>query len=300
MVRCAIAAWPARVLYERRVTQTWTSLAVLDWTTKRFADAGIGAARLEAQLLLAHALGCTRMQLYTGFDKPLAEGELASYRELIKRRLAGEPVAYLVGEHEFWGFPLTIDRSVLVPRPDTETLIEVARSLVPAATRVLDLCTGSGAIAIALAKELAAARVIATEISPAAATIARANATRNNVADRVEVREGDLWAPVANERFELIVSNPPYVATAVIDTLSAEVRREPRLALDGGADGLVFYDRICSAARVHLEPGGALAVEHGFDQADAVRARFEAAGFERVTVVADLGKNPRVTSGFAP
>ncbi|HEY1815035.1 MAG TPA: peptide chain release factor N(5)-glutamine methyltransferase [Kofleriaceae bacterium] len=280
------------------MAQTWTPLAVLEWTTKRFADAGIGAARLEAQLIVAHALGCTRMQLYTGFDKPLAEPELASIRELIKRRLAGEPVAYLIGEHEFWGLPLAIDRSVLVPRPDTETLVEVAKKLAPAATRVLDLCTGSGAIALALAKELPAARVIATELSADAAKVARQNVAKHGFA--VEVREGDLWAPVAGERFELIVSNPPYVATAVIDTLAPEVRREPRIALDGGPDGLAFYDRICAAARDHLEPGGVLAVEHGFDQADAVRARFEAAGLARVTVVADLGKNPRVTSGFAP
>ncbi|HEY3806206.1 MAG TPA: peptide chain release factor N(5)-glutamine methyltransferase [Kofleriaceae bacterium] len=280
------------------MAQTWTPLAVLEWTTKRFADASIGAARLEAQLIVAHALGCTRMQLYTGFDKPLAEPELASIRELIKRRLAGEPVAYLIGEHEFWGMPLAIDRSVLVPRPDTETLVEVAKQLAPAAMRVLDLCTGSGAIALALAKELPAARVIATELSPDAAKVARQNVAKHGLA--VEVREGDLWTPVAGERFELIVSNPPYVATAVIDTLSPEVRREPRIALDGGPDGLAFYDRICAAARDHLEPGGVLAVEHGFDQADAVRARFEAAGIVRVTVVADLGKNPRVTSGFAP
>jgi release factor glutamine methyltransferase len=280
------------------VAQTWTPLAVLDWTTKRFTDSGIGAARLEAQLIVAHALGCTRMQLYTGFDKPLAEPELAGIRELIKRRLGGEPVAYLVGEHEFWGMPLAIDRNVLVPRPDTETLVEVARKLAPNATRVLDLCTGSGAIALALAKELPAARVIATEVSPEAAKVARANVAKHGA--NVEVREGDLWAPVTGERFDLIVSNPPYVATAVIDTLSPEVRREPRIALDGGPNGLAFYDRICAAARDHLTPGGALAVEHGFDQADAVRARFEAAGFSRVTVVADLGKNPRVTSGFAP
>jgi release factor glutamine methyltransferase len=285
------------------VTQTWTSLAVLDWTTKRFTDAGIGAARLEAQLLLAHALQCTRMQLYTGFDKPLSEPELASYRELIKRRLAGEPVAYLVGEHELWGLPLYIDPSVLVPRPDTETLIEVARELRAdraAPVRVLDLCTGSGAIAIALAKELPAARVVATELSPAAAAIARRNVERNKVADRVDVREGDLWAPVGDERFDLIVANPPYIPTATIATLAAEVRREPVLALDGGPDGLAFYDRICARAREHLEPGGALAVEHGFDQADAVAARFAAAGFDGVTLVMDLGKNPRVTWGIAP
>ncbi len=282
---------------------TWTTLSVLDWTTQRFTTAGIAAARLEAQVLLAHVLACSRVQLYTSFDKPLAEPELARYRELIKRRLGGEPVAYLVQEQEFWGLPFHVDASVLVPRPDTETVIEVARGVRTdrtAACRVLDLCTGSGAIAVSLARELPAARVIATEVSADAAALARKNAERNAVGDRVDVRVGDLWQPVAGERFDLIVSNPPYVATHVIATLSPEVRCEPRLALDGGADGLRFYDRIVAEARAYLEPGGALVVEHGFDQADAVRARFEAAGLTRVTLVHDLAKNPRVTWGIAP
>lgn len=291
------------MLYGAVADRTWTTLGVLDWTTQRFTDAKIASARLEAQLLLAHVLGCTRVQLYTNFDKPLAETELAGYRELIKRRLGGEPVAYLLGEHEFWSLPFYVDPSVLVPRPDTETLIEVARD-VPAerdvACRVLDLCTGSGAIAVALARELPNARVVATEVSAAAAAIARRNAERNAVAERVDVREGDLWAPVAGEKFDLVVSNPPYIATSVIAGLSQEVRREPMIALDGGADGLAFYDRICTVARDYLEPGGALVVEHGFDQADAVRERFEAAGLMRVTLVHDLGKNPRVTWGLAP
>ena len=282
---------------------TWTTLAVLDWTTKRFTDAGIGSARLEAQILLANVLKCTRTQLYTGFDKPLAEPELASYRELIRRRLAGESVAYLVGEHEFWGLPFYIDENVLVPRPDTETVVEVARARRAdraAPCRVLDLCTGSGAIAVALAKELPAAQVVATDVSPAAAAIAKRNAERNKFADRVDVRVGDLWQPVAGETFDLITANPPYIASAVIPTLSSEVRREPVLALDGGGDGMVFYDRICAQARTHLSPGGALVVEHGFDQAESVRKRFEAAGLIEVTLVHDLGKNPRVTWGLAP
>ncbi len=278
-------------------------MAVLDWTTKRFTDAGITSARLEAQLLLAHVLGCSRTSLYTGFDKPLAEAELTGYRELIRRRLGGEPVAYLLGEHEFWGLPFYVDYTVLVPRPDTETVVEVARgtrSDRAAPCRVLDLCTGTGAIAVSLAKELPAATVIATDVSPAAVAIARRNVERNKFADRVDVRAGDLWDAVAGEHFDLIVSNPPYIASAVIATLDAEVRREPVLALDGGADGLAFYDRICAAARAYLEPGGALVVEHGFDQAETVRARFEAAGFDRIALVHDLGKNPRVTWGIAP
>jgi len=280
----------------------WTPLGVLDWTTQRFTEAGIAAARLEAQILLAHVLGCTRMQLYTGFDKPLADAELASYRGLIKRRLAGEPVSYLVGETEFWGLPFHVEPSVLVPRPDTETVIEVARTARPeraAPCRILDLCTGSGVIAVSLAREYPAAQVVATELSPAAAALARRNAARNAVADRVDVREGDLFAPVRGERFDLIAANPPYIASPVIPTLSPEVRREPVIALDGGPDGLAFYDRICAEAREHLAPGGAIVLEHGFDQADAVRARLIAAGLTGVTLVHDLGKNPRVTRGTA-
>jgi release factor glutamine methyltransferase len=283
------------------VAQTWTTLAVLDWTTQRFTEAGIAGARLEAQLLLAHVLGCTRMQLYTGFDKPLGEAELASYRGLIKRRLAGESVSYLVGETEFWGLPFHVDASVLVPRPDTETVIETARKARPdrgAACRILDLCTGSGAIAVSLAKEYAAAEVVATEISPPAAAVARKNAARNGVSARVDVREGDLFAPVTGERFDLITANPPYIASAVIATLSAEVRREPVIALDGGGDGLVFYDRICGEAAAYLNDGGVLLVEHGYDQADTVYARFAAAGFTAIALVHDLGKNPRVTWGM--
>jgi release factor glutamine methyltransferase len=288
------------MLYEEGVV--WTTLGVLDWTTQRFSDAGIAAARLEAQVLLAHVLGCSRVQLYTGFDKPLGEAELASYRALIKRRLAGESVSYLVGETEFWGLPFHVDASVLVPRPDTETVIDVARVARPNRAlpcRILDLCTGSGVIAVSLAKEFPAAQVVATELSAAAAAIARKNSARNGVADRVDVREGDLFAPVHGERFDLIAANPPYIASAVVPTLSIEVRGEPVIALDGGPDGLRFYDRICAQVREHLTDDGILIVEHGYDQAEAVRARLSAAGLSDVTLVHDLGKNPRVTWGIA-
>jgi release factor glutamine methyltransferase len=196
--------------------------------------------------------------------------------------------------------PLFVDSNVLVPRSDTETVIEVSvatRADKTAPCRVLDLCTGSGAIALALAKELSGAQVIATDVSAEAVAIATKNAARNGMSERVEVRRGDLFAPVAGEVFDLIASNPPYIATSVIATLSAEVKREPVLALDGGADGMAFYDRICAQAMAHLAPGGALVVEHGYDQAAAVRERFVRAGFADVELVHDLAKNPRVTWG---
>lgn len=278
---------------------SWTTAAVLDWTTKRFAEAGIDAARLEAQVLLAHALGCTRVQLYTGFDRPLDEDELARARGLIKRRLAGEPVAYLVGTQEFWSLSFAVDERVLVPRHDTETVIQVVLDQVgerQAPWRVLDVCTGSGVLAVTLARELAAARVVATELSPAAAEVARANAARLGVAGRVEVREGDLLAPVAGEVFDVVVANPPYIATAVIATLDREVQREPRQALDGGVDGLDLLRRLVVAAPDHVAPGGLLVLEHGHDQGEAVRALCDATGgFAPAATVRDLGKQPRVT-----
>ena len=221
-----------RVRCYTRCVATWTTLAVLDWTTKRFTDAGIGAARLEAQLLLAHVLQCSRTQLYMGFDKPLGEAELAAYRELIKRRLAGEPVAYLARRARVLG-PAVLRRSERAraaaryrdgDRGRARRCAPIAR----APCRVLDLCTGSGAIAIALAKELPAARVIATEFGRGRVAIARKNAERNGSPTASRSAHGDLWAPVAGEKFDLIVSNPPYIATAVIPTLSAEVKREPR------------------------------------------------------------------------
>jgi len=281
------------------VAAEWTTLKVLDWTAKRFADAGMPAARLEAQVLLAHVLGCTRVQLYTGFDRPLEGEELAAYRELIKRRLAGEPVAYLVGEQEFWSLPFWVDPSVLVPRRDTETVIEVVLDRIGDRGRdlaICDACAGSGAIAVTLARELRAARVIATELSPDAAAVARRNAERHAVADRVDIRIGDLLEPVAGSSFDVLVSNPPYVATGDLAGLSAEVRSEPRLALDGGADGLDVIRRLIAAAPATVAPGGLLALEHGFDQAERVRALIDATGaFAPAETRKDLGGQPRVS-----
>jgi release factor glutamine methyltransferase len=280
-------------------TQVWTTAAVLDWTVKKFTSAGISAARLEAQVLLAHALGCTRVQLYTGFDRPLAEAELTAARELIRRRLAGEPLAYLVGEQEFWSLGFRVTPDVLIPRRDTETVIEVVLDAVPdraATLRIADVATGSGVLAVTLARELEQARVVATDLSEAAAAVARDNAARLGVADRVEVRVGDLLAPLAGEVFDILVSNPPYVRAAEIAGLAREVRREPHLALDGGPDGLACLRRIISGAARHLAPGGLLALEHGFDQDADVRQLIDATGaFAPAQTRSDLGGNPRVT-----
>lgn len=282
--------------------EPWTLLRVLDWTTQRFTDAGMAAPRLEAQVLLGHVLGLTRVQLYTHFDKPLAEAELARCRELIKRRLAGEPAAYLVGAQEFWSRPFQVDAAVLIPRRDTETVIELVLDQIPASERaaprrVLDLCTGSGVLAITLAGELSGATVIATDVSPPAIAIARANAERAQVAARVEVRLGDLWAAVAGEApFDLVVANPPYVRRGDLAGLSPEVQHEPRLALDGGDDGLAVIRPLVAGLAAHVAPGGLVAIEHGFDQGDAVRALIDAtAGFAPAATRADLAGKPRVT-----
>ncbi len=285
------------------MSEVWTPLRLLEWTTRRFADAAIDSPRLAAQILLAHALGIDRVQLYVQHDKPLGPDELGRYRELVKRRLAGEPVAYLTGRQEFWSLPLAVDARVLVPRRDTETLVEAVLDQVDrtAALAIADIGTGSGAIALALARELRAARVVATDRSADALAVARENAQRLALAERVELREGDLLAALAaGERFDVIAANPPYVPSADIDRLAREVRREPRAALDGGPDGLDALRRLVAGAAAHLVPGGLLALEHGFDQDAAVRALLDATGaFQPAATRSDMGGQPRVTSARA-
>ena len=281
------------------MSEVWTPLRLLEWTTRRFADAAIDSPRLAAQILLAHALGIDRVQLYVHHDKPLGPDELGRYRELVKRRLAGEPVAYLTGQQEFWSLPLAVDTRVLVPRRDTETLVEVVLDQVDrtAPLRIADIGTGSGAIALALARELRAARIVATDRSAEALAVARDNAARLHLDDRIELREGDLLSALpAGERFDVIASNPPYVPSGEIEGLLPEVRREPRAALDGGPDGLDALRRLVAGASAHLVPGGLLALEHGFDQGAAVRALVDAAGaFQPPVTRSDMGGQPRVT-----
>jgi len=281
------------------MAENWTTLRVLEWTTGRFAQAGFDSARLEAQVLLAHALACDRVALYMLYDKPLGEEELALYRGLIRRRLAGEPVAYLTGTQEFWSLPFTVDRRVLIPRHDSETMIEVVgdHTAADAALRIADICTGSGVLAITSLAERAKASAVATDNSEDALAVARHNAATHAVLDRLELRQGDMLAALADgERFDVIVSNPPYIPTGDIDNLSAEVRHEPRVALDGGSDGLTFVRALVDGAHAHLSPGGLLAIEHGFDQDDAVRGLMDATDrYEPAQTRADLAGQPRIT-----
>jgi release factor glutamine methyltransferase len=276
----------------------WTTLAVLDWTSQRFTEAGIDSARLEAQLLLAHVLGCSRMQLYTGFDRPLGDDELAGYRALIKRRLGGEPVAYLLGEQELWGLPFFVDASVLIPRPDTELLVELACARLPQGGSVLDLGTGSGAIAIAIAHARPDARVSALDASAAALDVARFNAGRHRV--QVDFVQGDWYAGLAPGRFSMIVANPPYIVAGDRHLSEGDLRFEPVDALTDHADGLSALRTIVAGAARHLAPQGWLLMEHGYDQSAAVQALLRAQGYTDVQSWADLAGIARVTGGRAP
>ncbi len=205
-------------------------------TAEQLRQGGIDEARLEAELLLRHFFGLNRVEMHLT-DREATADELARFSKLVERRLGREPLAYIVGEQEFWSLPFTVDPSVLIPRHDTETVVSVVLDRGgerAAERRILDLCTGAGPLAVALARELSGARVLATDLSPAAAALARTNAERNRVGERVEVALGDLWAAVGERTFDVVVSNPPYIATGELPGLDREVQREPTLALDGG------------------------------------------------------------------
>lgn len=281
----------------------WTVRRVLGWTSQHFERLGLDSPRLTAELLLAHVLHTSRVRLYTDLDRPLEAGELATCRGLIARRAAGEPTSYLTGTREFYGRTFAVDPRVLVPRPETELLVEAVLQAVPrdAEVRVLDLCTGSGCVGITLALERPRARVLATDASPGAVEVARANAAALGVADRFEARLGDLLAPVEGEApFDVVVANPPYVPTGELPTLSPEVRHEPPLALDGGADGLDVVRRIAEEAPRRLVPGGLLALEIGDGQGPAVRSLLEAAGYGSVRIERDLARHDRLALGTHP
>jgi release factor glutamine methyltransferase len=279
------------------LSERWTVLKILQWTADYFAEKGIGSARLEAELLLAATLDLDRVGLYVNFERPLNARELAGYREKVSRRSSREPVQYILGETEFWSLPFKVNPAVLIPRADTEVLVEEALKRIKAPARVLDVGTGSGAIAVALAHEMPEIEVTALDCSEAALETARANAATNNVSARVSFVPGDLRDLPAGP-FEVIVSNPPYIPTRDWEDLMPEVREhEPRLALDGGADGLEAYRQLAVQAGSVLAPEGWLLVEVGINQAKDVAALFKAAGLTDVGTRNDYAGIPRVVMG---
>ena len=285
------------------MSETWTIRKVLDWTRTRFEKEAVDSARLTAELLLAHSLGIQRVKLYMDLDRPLVADELSTFRALIQRRLAGEPTQYLMGHREFYGRRFAVDPRVLIPRPETELLVEAALRSVPkdAPARLLDLCTGSGCIAVSMAAERPLAEVWATELSPAALEVARSNAESLGVAARVRFLEGDLLGPIPPEsRFDVIVSNPPYIRTSELASLQREVQKEPRVALDGGDDGLAIIRRIAETAQGFLRPGGRLALEIGDDQGDAVKTLLTRAGYHEVLIEKDYARLDRLALASAP
>ncbi|WP_288378335.1 peptide chain release factor N(5)-glutamine methyltransferase [uncultured Massilia sp.] len=270
-------------------------------------DAGATIGRLQAALpldalenriLLCHALGITRVGLITQSERLLTEEEARRLAALVQRRLDGEPIAYIVGEREFFGLPFKVSPAVLIPRPDTELIVELALERLPPNGRLLDMGTGSGAIAVACAHSRRDAIVTALDLSEEALDIARANAAANGAT--VRFLRSDWFAAIGDERFELIASNPPYIASHDEHLSQGDLRFEPSSALTDHADGLSALRTIINGAPTHLVPGGWLLLEHGYDQAEAVRALLDARGFQDVQSWRDLPGIERVSGGRFP
>jgi release factor glutamine methyltransferase len=280
----------------------WTILELLRWTTDHFAARGIENPRLDAECLLAGALGVDRMRLYLDFDKPATAAERGVFRDLVKRRADQRvPVAQLTGRKEFWSLSLEVTEDVLVPRPDTETLVSAALGLLPANTgekRVLDVGTGSGAVALAIASERVDAHVTATDVSAAALAVAARNAQALGLADRIRLIEGSLFEPVQGARFDLVVSNPPYLAESERSTLAPELAHEPDMALFAGPDGLAVLRALIAGLPEVLAPGGGFAVELAPAQAEPVAQWCRDVGLREIRVHRDLARRARVVSAL--
>jgi release factor glutamine methyltransferase len=292
---------------------TWTTRKLLAWMTDAFTRKGLDSPRLSAEILLSHVLGAERMKLYMDPDRPASAPELATLRGLAGRALKDEPVQYLTGRAWFFGLELAVDRRVLVPRPCTETMVEtviqrarVVKDEVSEATAagapptvspidVLDLCTGSGCVGIAIAKNVKGARVVASDISPHALAVAQENAARCKVDDRIDFRAGDLWDVLAEgETFDVIVANPPYIPDDEWPDVPANVKLfEPALALRGGPDGLTLVRRVIEGVLPRLKPGGLLMVEVAASRAEEAKALAEQAGLTAVHLVKDLEAHNR-------
>lgn len=305
---------------------TWTVKATLDWTVGFLERKGDPNPRLSAEWLMAEATGLSRIELYMNFDRPLSLDERAVLREYVARRGAGEPLQLISGTAPFRYLTLKVAPGVLIPRPETEVLVsealaeldlprvadhvqaseegeEVVSAQLPA-LKVVDLCTGSGCIACAIASEYPAAQIVALDIAPEALALAQCNVDDLGLQDRVEVRESDLLCAIAPEErgsIDLLISNPPYIPVAVLETLDREVTEfEPRLALDGGDDGLDLFRRFIDDARSCLKPGGVLAVELFEDHLDEAARLAQETGFESVRIAHDLAGRPRVLIAHSP
>lgn len=291
--------------------EIWTIQRLLAWTRDWLQQQGSPTARLDGELLLGEVLKLRRLDLLLRFDQPVQKDELAAFKALIRRRAKGEPVAYILGRKEFYGIELEVTPAVLVPRPETESLVDVALAHLRAEDApdgpVLDLCTGSGAIALAIGDELRKAAkpraILATDLSPQALEVAARNTAKLGLQEQVALRQGDLWAAVpAGETYAAIVSNPPYVLTSALAGLDRDVRSfEPKLALDGGPQGLDVLTRIAEQAAAHLRPGGLLAVELGSRaQGQAFAAQLAAGGLPDARVEPVLGGPTCVVSVKRP
>jgi release factor glutamine methyltransferase len=283
------------------MSETWTIGRLLNWTASYLREHGSESPRLDAEVLLAHALGGERIALYTRFDEPASDAVRAAFRDLVQRRAAGAPVAYLVGHKEFFSLDFEVGSEVLIPRPDSEfAVLEFLRVAKPlAAVTAIDLGTGSGNLAIACTHQHPGARFWAIDSSAAALAVARRNAERHGVLDRIEFLEGNLFKPLPSGlRVEAILSNPPYIPSGEIDKLPVGVREhEPRAALNGGPTGLEVVQRIIEQVSRHLKPGGQLILEIGAPQESAVRKLLEDRGeYELLETIPDYARHPRVLS----
>jgi release factor glutamine methyltransferase len=282
----------------------WTVHRLLTWTTGHFSELGIESARLDAELLLGHALGLTRLQVYLELEKPVTPEERGRYRELVQHRGQRRvPVSQLLGEKEFWSLSIGVTSDVLTPRPDTETLVDAALDRLPdpsGAYDILDIGTGSGAIALALASERMHARLVASDISAAALKVARETADKLQLNERVCFVEGSLFDAVGGDRFDMVVSNPPYIARSQAGSLPPELAHEPDIALFGGEDGFEVLRPLISGVGSVLKPGGHFLVELDPGQAQTVAGWCTEAGLDDVKTLNDLTHRPRVVAARKP
>jgi release factor glutamine methyltransferase len=285
--------------------QTWTIQKLLKWVTEYFTDKGIDSPRLSAELLISHVVGLKRIELYTQFDKTVDKQQLDRLHELVERAGQNEPVAYLTGKIEFYSLQLNITPDCMIPRPETELLVERAIEFLrarPGKQFVCDLCTGSGCIAVAIAKNCANANIIATDISDAALNIAAKNVEMHQLGDRIRLLCGDLFDALIPQldvdKFDLIVCNPPYVSAVEFEKLDKNIKDyEPKSALLAGTDGLAIYRRIIENADRFLKPDAALMLEIGYAQGPAIKELLEQTGsFAEIKIEKDLHNNDRIAT----